>query len=144
MTARAPLWQDTSTSGAPVRQMSAANGDTIPASIAPGVPGIAFSISTTAANQVVPGPPSPYAFTVSSASTITAKAVTAATASTVYTVKKNGTAVATITFAASGTTATSALSSGAFSVAAGDFLTLVGPATADSTLAAIGVSVVGS
>lgn len=115
-----------------------------PAGSTPFVPvkGVGFSIATTAAGQVVPAPPSPYAFTVASASGITAKAQTAAAASTTYTLKKNGTQVATIAWAAGATLGVATVSA-AFSVAVGDVLTLTGPATADSTLAAIGVSVVG-
>ncbi len=115
-----------------------------PSGSTPFVPakGVGFSISTTAANQVVPAPPSPYAFTVTAASGITAKAQTAATASTVYTLKKSATTVATLTWAASATTATVSGFT-ATSVAVGDVLTLNGPATADGTLAAISVSVVG-
>lgn len=63
-------------------------------------------------------------------------AITAATGSTVLTVKKNGTGVATATFAASGTTATLATSGGtAQTFAVGDVFTIEAPATADATLA---------
>lgn len=63
-----------------------------------------------------------------------ASAATAATASTVFSIKKNGVEFATATFAISGTTATFACAS-ATSFAAGDVLTLVAPASPDATLA---------
>lgn len=63
-----------------------------------------------------------------------AKAGTAATASTVLLLKKNGTQFGTVTFAASGTTGTFSIS-GDTSFAAGDLWTMEAPATADATLA---------
>lgn len=71
-----------------------------------------------------------------------AKATTAATAATVFTILKNGSAAGTITFAISGTTGTWA-SSGAQSFAAGDILSITGPGTPDATLADIGITFVG-
>lgn len=65
---------------------------------------------------------------------------TAATASTEFTVSKNGTSAGTMTFAASGTTATFAAASD-ISLAAGDVLTVAGPATADATLADVAVTI---
>lgn len=65
-----------------------------------------------------------------------AVAGTAATASTVLSIKKNGTQFATITFAASGTTGTFACAAQT-SFAAGDLLTIVAPASPDATLAEI-------
>jgi len=62
---------------------------------------------------------------------------TSATASTVFSLKKNGTEFATITFAASGTVATFAAAS-ATTLSPGDYITLVAPSTADATLADIG------
>ncbi len=62
----------------------------------------------------------------------------AATASTVFTIKKNGSSIGTITFAVSGTTGTIAQSgSGIINFSVGDILTLEAPATADATLADI-------
>ena len=58
----------------------------------------------------------------------------AATAETVFSVQKNGSEFGTITYAISGTTGTFAAAS-ATSFAAGDILTIVGPASADVTLA---------
>jgi hypothetical protein len=61
-------------------------------------------------------------------------AKTAATASTTITFTKNGTSIGTAVFAASGTVATLTFSSPVtFSV--GDIFEIVGPATADTTLA---------
>lgn len=62
------------------------------------------------------------------------KAGAAATAETVFSVKKNGSEFGTITFAISGATGTFAAAS-ATSFAAGDVLTIVAPASADATLA---------
>lgn len=62
---------------------------------------------------------------------------TAATASTVLSLTKNGTQFATITFAAAGTIATF-VAAAATTLSPGDYLTLVAPATADTTLANIG------
>ena len=64
---------------------------------------------------------------------------TAATASTTFSVKKNGTSFATFAFAASGTSATfTAASATAF--AAGDILTITAPATPDGTLADLAIT----
>ena len=76
------------------------------------------------------------AFTITSTSfnASIAKAAVAATASTVITVKKNGSAVGTITFAASGTTGTWSYSAnGTFAI--GDVLTIENQAIADATFA---------
>lgn len=70
-----------------------------------------------------------------------ANADTAATASTVFSLKKNGTEFATVTFAASGTTATFVCAADT-TFAAGDVLTMVAP-TRDNTLADIAFTVVG-
>ena len=63
----------------------------------------------------------------------------AATGSSVFNLAKNGTNFGTVTFAASGTTGTFAAAS-ATSFAAGDVLTVTGPATADATLADIALT----
>ena len=68
---------------------------------------------------------------------------TAATASTTFTIRKNGTQIGTMVFAAAGTTATFSITS-ATSFAAGDRLTVVGPATADTTLADVGFTIAGT
>ena len=70
-----------------------------------------------------------------------AKSGTAATGSTVFTLKKNGTQIGTMTFAASGSTATFSFAS-AVSVAIGDIIDMVAPATQDATLSDISVTLV--
>lgn len=61
----------------------------------------------------------------------------AATGSTVFNVKKNGTNVGTLTWAASGTTATLAMASATTFTALTDKLTIVAPASMDATLSSI-------
>jgi microcystin-dependent protein len=72
-----------------------------------------------------------------------ASSSTAATASTVFTIKKNGTSVGTITFAISGTTGTFA-SSGVINFVAGDVLSIDNQAIADATIANISISITGT
>lgn len=62
------------------------------------------------------------------------KAGAAATAETIFSIKKNGSEFGTITFAISGTTGTLAAAS-ATSFSAGDLLTIVAPADNDASLA---------
>lgn len=71
-----------------------------------------------------------------------ATAGTAATGSTTFTFKKNGSSFATVNFAASGTSGTWTQASDAV-FAAGDTLEIDGPATADATLADIGFTLAG-
>jgi hypothetical protein len=71
------------------------------------------------------------------------KAGVAATGSSVYTIRKNGASVGTITVAAAGTTGTFA-TSGAVSFAAGDVLTITAPSTPDATLNLVGITLLGS
>lgn len=66
-----------------------------------------------------------------------ATANVAATAQTIFSIKKNGTQFGTCTFAASGTSGTYAAAT-ATSFSPGDILSIHAPATADSTLADIG------
>ena len=74
-----------------------------------------------------------------------ASAAVAATASTVFDLKQNGSAIGSITFAASGTTGSFAQSgSGVMTFAVGDVLTISAPATADTTLADISVTLLGT
>lgn len=69
------------------------------------------------------------------------RADVAATASSVLSVRRNGSGVGTITFAASGTVATLATtSSAAQAFAAGDYIDVVAPSPADATLANITLS----
>lgn len=93
------------------------------------------------ASEVLLNIPALLAFTITSANT-SAVATVAATASTTFTVKKNGTSIGTIVFAASGTTATNTITTTSF--AAGDLFELDAPASADSTLANIGFSFLGT
>lgn len=68
-----------------------------------------------------------------------------ATGSTTFIVNKNGSQIGTIVWAAATATPTFATTSGAAqSFAAGDILTVVGPATADTTLANWGVTLLGT
>ena len=76
-------------------------------------------------------------------SSSSAKAGTAATASTVFTIKHNGTSVGTITFAISGTVGTFSFT-GTVNVAIGDTLQVVAPASPDATLADINVLLEGA
>lgn len=69
------------------------------------------------------------------------KAGVAATASSVFTIKKNGSSIGTFTFAISGTTATINLTSTAIS--AGDIITITAPSSQDATLADIGLTLGG-
>jgi hypothetical protein len=70
------------------------------------------------------------------------KAGTAATAETIFSVQKNAGAFGTITFAISGTVGTLVAAS-ATSFAAGDILTIVGPFSADVSLANVDFSLKG-
>lgn len=66
------------------------------------------------------------------------QADTAADAETIFQVRRNGSEVGTITFAAAGTVPTLATAGGtAQAFAAGDFIDVKGPVTADATLAGI-------
>jgi len=95
--------------------------------------GLVWSIAgKTMAGEVYPGL-APYAFSSATARSF-ARARVAATASTVFTVKRNGTTVATVTFAAG---ATVGIWSAAVTWTDGDFATVEAPATADATLADI-------
>lgn len=102
---------------------------------------VVFSVygTQTDANEQLLRFLSPRAFTIpANFSGSIAKAEVAATSQTVFTVKKNGASIGTITFAASGTTGTFS-STAQISVVSGDVLTAVGAATADATLANIDI-----
>jgi hypothetical protein len=68
-----------------------------------------------------------------------ASAGTAATADTTFTIKKNGSSVGTILFSAAGTTGAFTIAS-PVSIAIDDIITIVGPASADATLADISIT----
>ena len=72
-----------------------------------------------------------------------ASADTAATAATTLTITRNGTSIGSVNFAAASASGTFTFSS-AVTTAAGDVLKLVNQATADTTLANISVSLVGT
>lgn len=72
-----------------------------------------------------------------------AVAGTAATASTTFTIKKNGSSIGSIVWGAAATVATFTFAS-AVSFAAGDVLTVTAPASPDATLANIGFTLVGA
>jgi hypothetical protein len=72
------------------------------------------------------------------------KALVAATANTVFSIKKNGVEVGTMTFAAAGTQATfAAASSFSFDPASNDYMTVVAPGAIDDTLRDIGFGLLG-
>lgn len=71
-----------------------------------------------------------------------AKASVSATASSVFTIYKNGSSIGTFTFAASGSTAT--FSGAGASIVAGDLLTVVAPGSQDATLANIAFTIAGN
>lgn len=71
-------------------------------------------------------------------------AAVAATAQTILTVNKNGSSVGTITFAASGTTGTFVTTGTTVSFAAGDIITITAPASPDTTLADLAITLAGT
>lgn len=85
----------------------------------------------------------PRAWTLPAGASGAAVAQVAATGSTTYTLAKNGTSIGTIAWAASGTVGTISVTAST-SFAAGDILSLTGPATADATLANIAVTLAGT
>lgn len=98
----------------------------------------------TASAKIVYVPVAQIVNYVANFSTSFADAATAATASTVFTIKQNTTTIGTITFAASGTTGTFASSGGTTNTfAAGDIFSITAPASPDATLADIGFVVAG-
>lgn len=89
--------------------------------------------------------PRPVSFPANLVGSTSAPAEAAATASAVFSIKKNGVEVATATYAAAGTQATFATTGGtAVSFAVGDTLSVVAPATADATLAGISLVIKGT
>lgn len=93
--------------------------------------------------QIVCVFPAPIAFTIPAGlSGSRMVAGTAATGTSVFTLKKNGTSFGTMTFAAAGTTATLSAAS-ATAVSTSDIITITAPGTADATLANVGWTVIG-
>lgn len=101
----------------------------------PGVPGASAIVTRVPVARAVTFP--------SGLTGSIAKASVAATASTVFDVQKNGSSVGSITFAATASSATFTAAS-AITLAAGDLLSIVGPATPDTTLANIGFVLAGT
>lgn len=93
-----------------------------------------FCSGKPATDEVIGGGVAPYALTITQAN-CKAKASVAATASTVFVIKKNGTQIGTFTFAIGGTTASFSITTSA--VAVDDLITVHAPTTADPTLANI-------
>jgi hypothetical protein len=93
-----------------------------------------FCAGRPANSEVVSGSIAPYAFMISPAN-CSARAQVAATASTVFAIRNNGTQIGTFTFAAGQTVATVSFTSTTVSV--GNSITIHGPATADAALADI-------
>lgn len=99
-------------------------------------------VGVPANSQIILYAPIAVAMTVPSSCTGSLmKAATAATASTVFLVKDltTSTTLCTATFASSGTSATFSGSGGSITV--GDIVEIIGPATADATLATIGANI---
>jgi hypothetical protein len=71
------------------------------------------------------------------------KASVAATSQTDFDVQKNGSSVGTVRFAASATSATF-IAASAFTLAAGDVLSIVAPSSTDATLADVGIVLAGT
>jgi hypothetical protein len=90
------------------------------------------------ANEVIGGAIMPVAFTVTQGNCV-AKATVAATASTVFTILKDGVTVGTCTFAAAATTGTFSITAGG--IAANQHLYIQAPTTPDATLANISMLV---
>lgn len=107
-------------------------------------------VGVPANSQIIALIPVDFALTIpSSCSGSYMGATVAATSSAAFTVKKlaggptgSATTLCTATFSASGTAASFSGSGG--SLAAGDYLEIVGPATADATLANLGVGIYGT
>jgi hypothetical protein len=75
-----------------------------------------------------------------SATSSTAKAKVAATGSTTFTILKNGTSIGTVNFAIGATTGIYTFAS-AVTFAAGDYLEIDGPGTADATLSGVTMTI---
>lgn len=71
-------------------------------------------------------------------------AETAATGSSVFTIKDNGVSIGTITVAAAGTTGTFATTAGEHTIDAGDILSIEAPSSVDATLADISITLYGA
>ncbi len=95
------------------------------------------------ASQVILRVKAARAFSLASSLTgSTGVAGTAATASTVFDVKKNGSSIGSMTFAISGTSASFSGAGGSFAI--GDLLTVVAPASPDTTCADVAFTLLGT
>lgn len=94
----------------------------------------AFCSGKPLASEVIGAGIAPWAITVTAGNS-KAYSQVAATASTVFTIKRGTTTLGTVTFAAGSTTGTVAVSSGA--ITANQVITITAPATPDATLADI-------
>ena len=102
---------------------------------------IAATYGTNSASEVVFRFKSPRALVMPTNFTgSTAVSGTSATASATYIIQKNGSQVATVIFGAGSTTGTFSTQS-AISIAIGDQIKIIAPATADATLADIDISI---
>lgn len=98
-----------------------------------------FYAGKPTANEVIGGGVAPYAFNITAAN-CRARAGTAAAASTVFSIRKNGSQVGTVTFSASGSVGAFSITTAA--VAVGDIMTIVAPGTADSAISDIAFSII--
>lgn len=97
--------------------------------------GFSFHCSgAPAGSEVIGGGIAPYAMSLSAQSS-SCRALVSATGATTLSVRKNGSEIGTIAFAAGGTSGTVTFTAGA--IAAGDQITVHNPAPADATLADI-------
>lgn len=100
-----------------------------------------FCSGKPANNEVIGGGIAPYSMTIDSFS-CKAHAVVAATASTVFTIKKNNTNIGTVTFSAAGTVGVFSITT--TTVAVDNLITIHAPASADATLADITIQLRGT
>lgn len=134
MTARRPLVQ---VSG---KMKELPSADTLPATVIPNIYFPSAYTGTVDASDYVFALVTPVAFNLPSGMTgSVAKAKTASTGTATFDVKKNGTNIGTLTFTSSATGVFALASQTSFAV--GDLLEIVGPASADATLADLRVVV---
>lgn len=104
----------------------------------------AFVSGTLTASQVMLYTSVGRAFTIPAGATNSqCKALTAATATSVLQINRNGSSVGTITFVAPGTTGIFSFTN-AVSFSVGDVLTVTAPSTPDTTLASVGITLIGT
>ena len=133
------FWRDYTLSGTTVTLTVASGAEIIifKPSGATGTPAYGLSsycAGKPGASEAVGGGIAPYAFTLVEAN-CSSYALVAATGTTTFLIKKNGTQVGTIVYSASGTTGTVDITTAGVSL--GDRLTVHAPVTPDATLADI-------